>query len=45
MAYRTWGVVGGMMRPSLPDVSGLPEVSYPHFSKPWFSYVPKKATN
>jgi len=20
----------------------LPEVSYPHFSKPWFSYVPKE---
>ena len=37
----TWAVVGAMMRPSLPDVSGLPEVSYPHFSKPWFSYVPK----
>ena len=38
----TWAVVGAMMRPSLPDVSGLPEVSYPHFSKPWFSYVPKE---
>lgn len=37
----TWAVVGAMMRPSLPDVSGLPDVSYPHFSKPWFSYVPK----
>jgi hypothetical protein len=31
-----------MMRPSLPDVSGLPEVNYPHFPKPWFSYVPKE---
>jgi hypothetical protein len=31
-----------MMRPSLPDVSGLPEVNYPHFAKPWFSYVPKE---
>src|SRR5260370_22187825 len=38
----TWAVVGAMMRPSLPDVSGLPEVSYPHFSKPWFMYVPKE---
>jgi hypothetical protein len=38
----TWAVVGAMMRPSLPDVSGLPEVNYPHFSKPWFSYVPKE---
>lgn len=38
----TWAVVGAMMRPSLPDVSGLPEVHYPHFSKPWFSYVPRK---
>src|SRR6266446_6240195 len=37
----TWAVVGAMMRSSLPDVSGLPEVSFPHFSKPWFSYVPK----
>src|SRR5258706_276912 len=38
----TWAVVGAIMRPSLPDVSRLPEVSYPHFSKPWFSYVPKE---
>lgn len=38
----TWAVVGAMMRPSLPDVSGLPEVNYPHFAKPWFSYVPKE---
>src|SRR5215467_501085 len=38
----TWAVVGAMMRHSLPDVSGLPEVRYPHFSKPWFSYVPKQ---
>jgi len=37
----SWAVVGAMMRPSLPDVAGLPEVRYPHFSKPWFSYVPK----
>jgi hypothetical protein len=35
-------MVGAMMRPSLPDVSGLPEVHYRHFSKPWFSYVPKE---
>ena len=38
----TWAVVGAMMRPSLPDISRLPEVHYPHFSKPWFSYVPKE---
>lgn len=38
----TWAVVGAMMRPSLPDISGLPEVHYPHFSRPWFSYVPKE---
>jgi len=37
----TWALVGAMMRPSLPNVSGLPEVNFPHFSKPWFSYVPK----
>src|ERR1700675_87246 len=37
----SWAVVGAMMRSSLPDVRGLPEVRYPHFSKPWFSYVPK----
>ena len=37
----TWAVVGAMMRRSLPDVSGLPEVCYTHFSKPWFTYVPK----
>src|SRR6266436_4401425 len=37
----SWAVVGAMMRPSLPDVSGLPEVNFPHFSKPWFSQVPK----
>jgi hypothetical protein len=38
----TWAMVGAMTRPSLPDVSGLPEVHYPHFSKPWFSHVPKE---
>jgi len=38
----TWAMVGAMMRSSLQDVSGLPEVEYPHFSKPWFSYVPKQ---
>ena len=38
----TWAVVGAMMHDRLPDVSGLPEVSYPHFTKPWFSYVPKE---
>jgi len=38
----TWAVVGAMMRPSLPDVSSLPEVNYPHFSKPWFSFVPRQ---
>jgi hypothetical protein len=37
----SWAVVGAMMRPSLPDVSGLPEISFSHFSKPWFTYVPK----
>lgn len=39
----TWAVVGAMMRSSLPDISGLPEVHYPHFPKPWFSCVPKQA--
>jgi hypothetical protein len=38
----TWAVVGAMMHSSLPDVSGLPEVHYPHFSNPWFSYAPKE---
>jgi hypothetical protein len=37
----TWTIVGAMMRRSLPDVSGLPEVRYPHFPRPWFSYIPK----
>jgi hypothetical protein len=37
----TWAIVGAMMRRSLPDVSGLPEVRFPHFSKPWFSYIPR----
>ncbi|HWY07405.1 MAG TPA: hypothetical protein VNY24_11135 [Candidatus Acidoferrales bacterium] len=37
----TWAIVGAMMRRTLPDVSGLPEVRYPHFSKPWFSHIPK----
>src|SRR3954452_10541123 len=37
----TWAVVGAMMHPRLPDVSNLPEVRYPHFAKPWFTYVPK----
>jgi hypothetical protein len=37
----TWAIVGAMMRRSLPDVSGLPEIRYPHFPKPWFSYIPK----
>lgn len=40
----TWAVVGAMMRPSLPDISELPEIIYPHFTKSWFSYVPKEAT-
>jgi hypothetical protein len=38
----SWAMVGAMMRPSLPDVSRLPEVNYPHFSKPWFDFVPKE---
>jgi hypothetical protein len=38
----TWAIVGAMMRSSLPDVSGLPEVRFAHFSKPWFSYIPKE---
>jgi hypothetical protein len=38
----TWAIVGAMMRRSLPDVSGLPEVRYPHFAKPWFSYIPEE---
>jgi hypothetical protein len=37
----SWAIVGAMMRRSLPDVSGLPGVAYRHFSKPWFSYVPR----
>src|SRR5579859_4150729 len=37
----TWAIVGAMMRRSLPDISSLPEVHYPHFSNSWFSYVPK----
>jgi hypothetical protein len=37
----SWAVVGGMMRSSLPDVSKMPEVHFPHFPKPWFEYVPK----
>lgn len=40
----SWAVVGAMMRPSLPDISALPEVRYPHFPKPWFSYVPKQGS-
>jgi hypothetical protein len=39
----SWAIVGAMMRPSLPDVSAIPEVRLPHFAKPWFSYVPKGA--
>ncbi|HZQ68199.1 MAG TPA: hypothetical protein VFA68_06750 [Terriglobales bacterium] len=38
----TWAAVGAMMCRSLPDISGLPEVQYSHFPKPWFSYVPKQ---
>jgi hypothetical protein len=38
----TWAMVGAITCPTLPDVSGLPEVNYRHFSKPWFSYVPKE---
>ena len=38
----SWAVVGAMMRRSLPDIAGLPEVGYRHLSKPWFSYVPKE---
>lgn len=40
----SWAIVGAMMRPSLPDISGLPEVRYPHFPKPWFSCVPRKSS-
>jgi hypothetical protein len=39
----TWAIVGAMMRPSLPDVSGLPEVRFAHFPRPWFSRVPEQA--
>jgi hypothetical protein len=38
----TWALVGAMMRPALTEISGLPEVHYPHFSRPWFNYVPKE---
>jgi hypothetical protein len=38
----TWALVGAMMRPSLPEISGLPEVHYPHFSRPWLNYVPRE---
>jgi len=37
----SWAIVGGMMRSSLCDVSGLPEVRYLHFPRPWFAYIPK----
>jgi hypothetical protein len=37
----SWAVVGAMMRSSLPDISGLPEVNYSHFRRPWFSYIPE----
>jgi hypothetical protein len=37
----SWAIVGAMMRSSLPDVSKLPEVHFPHFSKSWFSHVPE----
>lgn len=37
----TWAVVGAMMRRRLADISQLPEVHFRHFSKPWFSYIPK----
>ena len=37
----SWAIVGGMMGTSLPDVSGLPEVHFPHFPKPWFDCGPK----
>jgi hypothetical protein len=37
----SWAIVGGMMDSSLPDVSSLPEVRFPHFPRPWFDYVPK----
>ena len=37
----SWAVVGAMMRSSLPDISGLPEVNFSHFRRPWFSYVPE----
>jgi hypothetical protein len=37
----TWAIVGGAMRDSLPDVSNFPEVSYPHYPKPWFGLVPR----
>ena len=37
----TWATVGVVMEDRLPDVSGLDEVAYPHFPKPWFTYVPE----
>ncbi|HEV2195108.1 MAG TPA: hypothetical protein VGR55_05980 [Candidatus Acidoferrum sp.] len=40
----SWAIVGAMMRPSLPDTSGLPEVRYPHFPKPWFSCLPREGS-
>src|SRR5262245_35615663 len=37
----TWAIVGAMMRSSLPDVSTLPDVRFPHFDRPWMSSVPQ----
>ncbi len=37
----TWAVVGAAMLDRLPPVHEMDEVHYPHFSRPWFDYVPE----
>lgn len=37
----TWAAVGAMMRDRLTNRSSIPAISYPHFPRPWFDYVPQ----
>lgn len=40
----TWATVGLTMLDRLAPVDDLAEVSYPHFPKPWFEFIPRQAT-
>ena len=37
----TWAIVGALAGDGLPTTTGFTEVSYPHYTQPWFDAVPR----